>query len=161
MNICTLSTMYLWTVTRACVVLRHLNQEQAKRSRDNYGYNVAIQSSQLWQNYIQWFTMICIFNKQNKTNLLHCICVSIILIKINKNYCTKKSIKNLVSTKCVNGDCTKKLGTVMWLLTVDCSRLQCLPQCPSQTHTFCQQDDEPSFFFWLHLGIAPGMKQDR
>ena len=101
--------------------------------------------------------MICIFNKQNKTNLL---CVSIALIKINKKYCTKESIKEPVPTKCVNGDGTKKLGTVMRALTVDCSRLQCLPLCPSQTQTFCQQDDEPSFFFWLHLGIAPGMKQD-
>ena len=54
--------------------------------------------------------MICIFNKQNKTNLLR---VSITLIKINKNYCTKESIKEPVPTKCVNGDCTKKLGTVM------------------------------------------------
>ena len=41
------------------------------------------------------------------------MCVSIMLIKINKNYCTKESIKKLVSTKYVNGDCTKKLGTVM------------------------------------------------
>ena len=54
--------------------------------------------------------MICLFNKQNKTNLL---CVSIILTEINKNYYTKESIKKLVSTKCVNGDCTKKLGTVV------------------------------------------------
>ena len=71
----------------------------------------------------------------------------------------------LWSIACFNWMCQwwfpKNLGTVMWLLTVDCSRLQCLPQCPSQTQTFCQQDDEPSFFFWLHQGISPGMKQDR
>ena len=37
------------------------------------------------------------------------MCVSITL----KKYCTKESIKEPVPTKCVNGDGTKKLGTVM------------------------------------------------